>query len=101
LDSPERGELASTNEVTPSPNQPTGDENPSESATTPTTSPPDGSPSQNESSDIALDSPEVAQALAQTLDFLDQALNPSSNPFATEGLNGEENQAGEQIHPLK
>ena len=99
MDSPERGELASTNEVTPSPNQPTGDENPSESATTPTTSPPDGSPSQNESSDIALDSPEVAQALAQTLDFLDQALNPSSNPFATEGLNGEENQAGEQNTP--
>ena len=101
LDSPERGELASTNEVTPSPNQPTGDENPSESATTPTTSPPDGSPSQNESSDIALDSPEVAQALAQTLDFLDQALNPSSNPFTTEGLNGKEDQAGEQNTPAE
>ena len=31
LDSPERGELASNNKVTPSPNQPTGSENPSES----------------------------------------------------------------------
>ena len=48
-----------------------------------------------------MDSPEVAQALAQTLDFLDQALNPSSNPFATEGLNGEEDQAGEQNTPTE
>ena len=101
LDSPERGKLASTNKVTPDANQPTGDENPGESATTPSTSPPDGPPSQNESSDIALDSPEVAQALAQTLDFLDQALNQSSNPFATEGLSGEEDQAGEQTTPAE
>jgi hypothetical protein len=107
LDSPERGELASTNEVTPGaptrpdPNQPTGSENPGESTTTPSTSPPDDSPSQYESSDIALDSPEVAQALAQTLDFLDQALNPSSNPFANEGLNSEEVQAGEKDTPAE
>jgi methyl-accepting chemotaxis protein len=101
LDSPERGELASTNEVTPSPNQPTGNENPGETVTTPTTSPPDATASQNEAPAIALDSPEVSQALAQTLDFLDQALNPSSNPFATEGLDGEENQAGEQDTPAE
>ena len=101
LDSPERGELASTNEVTPSPNQPTGNENPGETVTTPTTSPPDATASQNEPPAIALDSPEVSQALAQTLDFLDQALNPSSNPFATEGFDGEENQAGEQDTPAE
>jgi hypothetical protein len=101
LDSPQSGELASNYEVAPSPNQTTGDENPNDSATTPSTSSPDGSPSQNEPSDIALDSPEVAQALAQTLDFLDQALNPSSNPFANEGLNSEEGQAGEQDAPVE
>ena len=101
LDSPERGELASTNEVTPSPNQPAGNENPRETVTTPTTSPPDATASQDEAPAIALDSPEVSQALAQTLDFLDQALNPSSNPFATEGLDGEENQAGEQDTPAE
>ena len=101
LDSPERGELASTNEVTPSPNQPTGNENPGKTVTTPTTSPPDATASQNEPPAIALDSPEVSQALAQTLDFLDQALNPSSNPFATEGFDGEENQAGEQDTPAE
>ena len=101
LDSPERGELTSTNEVTPSPNQPTGNENPGETVTTPTTSPPDATASQNEPPAVALDSPEVSQALAQTLDFLDQALNPSSNPFANEGFDGEENQAGEQDTPAE
>ena len=38
----------------------------------------------NQFSDIPLDSPEIGQALAQTLDFLDQALNTSTNPLTQE-----------------
>ena len=96
-------ELASNNDTqaSPSATQPTTNKNSEDTATTLPTSFPDGSASQNEPSDVALDSPEVAQALAQTLDFLDQALNPSSNPFTTEGLNGKEDQAGEQNTPAE
>ena len=38
----------------------------------------------NQETDTYLDSPEIGQALAQTLDFLDQALNETGNPFTQE-----------------
>ena len=67
----------------------------------PQPAPPESSASQNEYSEAVLDSPEVAQALAQTLDFLDQALNPSSNPYSNENINGEDGQTGEQNTPAE
>ena len=47
-----------------------------------------GSPSPS-SGEAPLTSPETAQALAQTLDSLDQALNPSANPFSQESAPSE------------
>ena len=50
--------------------------------------PGEGSPSPS-SGEAPLTSPETAQALAQTLDSLDQALNPSTNPFGQESAPSE------------
>jgi hypothetical protein len=78
-----------------------GDEKSGATSTMPQSAPSESSASQNEYSEALLDSPEVAQALAQTLDFLDQALNPSSNPFSNENINGEDGQTGEQNTPAE
>ena len=105
LDSLKVDELASNNDgssatsLSSSTTQPTDNENSDETANIPSSSPTDATTNQNESSDVALDSPEVGQALAQTLDYLDQALNPTSNPFATE--EGKGDQAGEQTTPAE
>ena len=40
--------------------------------------------SNDQGTETLLDSPEIGQALAQTLDFLDQALNTTGNPFTQE-----------------
>ena len=108
LDSPEVGEIASSSELatdaqlpSPSPSTQLGDEKSGATSTMPQSAPSESSASQNEYSEAVLDSPEVAQALAQTLDFLDQALNPSSNPFSNENINGEDGQTGEQNTPAE
>ena len=108
LDSPDIGELASSSELAtnsqlppPSPSTQSGGEKSGETTTKPQPTLSESSASQNEYSEAVLDSPEVAQALAQTLDFLDQALNPSSNPFSDENVNEENGQTGEQNTPAE
>ena len=63
-----------------------GQGEPSQSGESPP--PGQGSPSPS-SSEAALTNPETAEALAQTLDSLDQALNPAANPFGQESVPSE------------
>ena len=89
-------ERGSDSPLRPSSAQATDNESSDEATNIPSSSLTEGTSSQDQSSDIVFDSPEVGQALAQTLDYLDQALNPTSNPFETKTLNNEENRGSEQ-----